>query len=328
MLPVCSTELNGYLGEVRMSDYALVRMAIGSNERVSISHADYQEAAKCMALVYAILDIERSFDLVVRSFVEFEKSLLNSAIDYMVQPSVEPYHFTSAIQDHLLRLVSILTICRMYFDQTDKTLKSKPLDELNLNPAFAQWRGTHYDESFSFRLMEALRNFAQHDGQAVHGLTHGSEWIGEDSERKMVFSTSVLVDPKIVREASRLKASFREELQKHDKSFDVKAHVREYIERLGKIQADLRSELRHTQESAVAFITRQIESFENIAIDRSSIGLAALEMNDDDTGQNPIYLRRNSLDLLTRLQRLNGLLMNLSKRYASSEVRGEGAKNF
>lgn len=304
--------------ELEASNYTLTRSALGQHPRIPITRAEYEDIQRATDFVHAVTDIERPFDLVIRSYIEFEKSLSNSAINHMIRLIDDRIVFLHEMQEHLMRLATLLTTCRMYLDQTDKSLKSAPLNTLELATPFSQAKSRQYDESFSYRLLEALRNFVQHQGQGIHQLTHRAGWVGENEERRILFSTDVFVDPTALHRAD-INAKFRTELTAYQDRLDLRVHARHYVERLGSIQADIRSWLGRSLSDAKAKILTKIEIFEALDPNRDSIGLVAAEKRSDGTLHSEIHLMRNSLRYLDALQTTNGTLVNLSKRYATSE---------
>lgn len=302
-----------------MSNYVLTRWALGKHTEIPISREEFHAIQEAIGLISAATDIERPFDLVVRSFVEFEKGLASSAVNYMVRPFRGRLDFFHEMQEHLMRLVALLTSCRMYLDQTDRSLKRPPLKALRADAPFAQVRAKHYDGSFSFRLLEALRNFAQHQGQAIDQIAFRSKWVGDKDDQRMQFATDVFVDPEALRMAGKINAKFRNELAPYKDRLDIRVHVGHYVESLGDIQLNVRAWLQETVSAAKILLLSKVAVFKALDANQDATGLVAAEIADNGRMQNEVHIVQSSIEYLDALQATNGMLVNLSKRYVTSE---------
>jgi hypothetical protein len=67
---------------------------------------------------------------------------------------------------------NFLSSARLYLDQVPQDLNSIYGKNSEQTATFNQCRSKQYDSSFAYRIMEALRNYAQHRGFSVHAMTH------------------------------------------------------------------------------------------------------------------------------------------------------------
>ena len=195
--------------------YALTRLALGNQPKIEIDATRYAELKDAITIELVALDIEARFDLLVRNYEEFERELITLTLAHMVRGCPTWSSMFSARQHLVRRLVNLLSTARLYIDQTKHAVSSNaPVD---LGCTYTQAKETfcvEYDKSVGYRIMEALRNYIQHRGEATKGISYPSqiEWR-EEGDPLWNFRLDLMLDMEALRRDKRFKRSVLQEIE-------------------------------------------------------------------------------------------------------------------
>jgi hypothetical protein len=176
-----------------------------------------------------------------------------------------------------------------------------------------------YDDNFEYRFMEALRNYVQHRGAPVHRISIGSQWTDIDktnglNEYSIYFSAK---KDKLLSDNSFKKSV----LNQMPDEVNLCVATRKYIESVSYIHQQAREMIecnvvkaRRTFEDTISLYKAENEG--------KSIGLHAFVFDDNrKIDEVPLFLDWD--DVRERLVIQNRQLINLSKRYATNQVRNK-----
>lgn len=153
-----------------MQSYYLRRVVIDDARiKVNITEKDFVALRVSMDCLVNILYIEEKYDFIVKN-----KIALDLALEYPdeIDRNMQSHRYAkSEINRHF---ANILTTTRLYVDQALRY--GKKLDRLFGEPlvSFGGWFAQEYDARLGYRVMEALRNFVQHRGDAIHHASFGT----------------------------------------------------------------------------------------------------------------------------------------------------------
>ncbi len=176
----------GGWGERKMSDehprYVLVDGGIDGS-RVEFPRQKGFELLHAKKALAAIRDIEELFTLFSESFVDFEKMLLVSSVDYLFSSSagIDLEYFFEHLHNRInLSILTILTTYQAYDDQvTQRVSDIEPLHDKIIEKE-RKIRSDAYDSSLEYRICSKLRNYAQHSKLPLHGIWYGNRNQFED----------------------------------------------------------------------------------------------------------------------------------------------------
>jgi hypothetical protein len=296
----------------------LLRLALlGRHPKVEVSAQDAAALRTAWAALFSLLQVEETWDCVVESYLELEQSQLSAALRSSVVGG-ESYH---EIHDLRLgfarRLSNLLHACRAYVDQTPQRLNE--IDDAAGRALFDTLRRRAHAQTFGYRLMDGLRNHAQHSGQPVHGAYFGSQWTnGREADSRLIFSVSATIDVSVLVDLPTINAKLRAELAGDLSRRDAPTMVRAYLEGLGSVQDGLRA---HLAPRVAEWEATVLDAIERYAAENNGdvLGLALSEMADDGAVASNVALFRDMPDRLRRLARRNRSLVNLQKRVVTSE---------
>jgi len=161
--------------------------------------------------------------------------------DFRERHRVEPRIFESSQRleyqlQHVNRLLmNFLSSARSFFDHTASRLAH---NHPELVAVFDRVRKTAYDESFSYRLMENLRNYAQHAMVPIMAF-RGERHQDSPSATAIMTDFSFLIRRADLLKSKKLQSRVRVELQAQPEAFDFLPHAEEYGARLFSINVRL-----------------------------------------------------------------------------------------
>ncbi len=301
-------------------DYGLTRMVLDSTAFVHISVDEYQKMKNAKDALFESLFIEEKYDLVVENYLEFEGSLLESVARHMILSGQDYRWFQMERSLFNRRLANLLSTARMYTHHVKRHLTNIFATEEGEAPDIGTLFSDQYDTRLGYRAMEQLRNFVQHRGFPVHAVTYNSRWTdGEKSE--LQFAVSPYLCPEDIRADRRFNKSVLEELEAFGERVDIKVLVRDYVEGIWAVHDKIRESLSPRIVLWEAALDGAFVRFQSQYPDEQSvIGLAAVARDERGQYSEPIQIFKEFLDYRRQLERKNGSLKNLVRRYVTSEI--------
>jgi len=215
------------------------------------------------------------------------------------------------------RLVNLLTACRLYLDQTDhgiSILFGKNSSELKDVKTF---KNDLYDKHWGYRLMEALRNHAQHSGLPIHVIGYPmylSQGKGPDYKE---FTISPKTEVSRLIENSRLKKPIVNELESKGDTIDLRGPTREYLSCFVQLHDKLREMIQSRVENAQELYKRAVDEFG--LINGQKVKFASLrELHDDQKTQGEVALVTHFFDYYDVLRKRNVVNKYLKLSMASN----------
>jgi hypothetical protein len=303
--------------------YELARDVLGSSASIELSEAEYLQLKSAQKNLLEALFMEEKLDVVISNYLELETDLLSSAARHMVQRNQDYIWFQTERNLLNRRLVNLLTACRSYMDQTRHHLSNIFGNESDIVTKIEEYKAKQYDQYLGYRVMEALRNYVQHRGFPIHGITYNSQWLESKSEdeRKLLFSLTPYMSPRDLEEDGKFKKSVLEEVKRLGDTLDIKPLIREYVGALSTVHERIREALREDiqiwEQTVLGALDRFLKEYPE---EKSVIGLIAVAESEDGVGDQPIHLFRDFIEYRKQFERKNSALENLAKRYVTSEI--------
>ena len=145
-----------------IKDYCLNAVADEETDFIEINEEKYFEIKKAKRAYFEILKIEEIYFNLLKNYKEYEVFLFEKSLDSIIYMDYSWDTLKESIHEFDRRIFNFISQVRLYFDQTKGMLKNiygKNSEEFN---QFKLHTNKCYDESFSYRLMEAIRNYTQH----------------------------------------------------------------------------------------------------------------------------------------------------------------------
>lgn len=288
--------------------------ALGRNPRLPISREEYEALGKAWETIIALLEFEEEFDSVIQNYIELEQGFLSTAIHSMVISESSLVAFRKHRLKFARLLSNLLSSCRSYLDHASHVLGMIGTDVAN---AFSVKTNEAYDSEFAYRLMEALRNYAQHRGSSLHGTTFNSQRVDRDeSGFGLKYSVWASIDVSKLREDKDFKRSILKDVEKD--RLDVLALCRIYIEKLGEIHSSTRKDLELVISSAKELLRGALERYENETGEgRIGVGFGRSRSDQQVDFQG---IPEDIIELYESLVSQNRHVVNLRHRFVSNEL--------
>ena len=304
-------------------EYGLTQNVRSSSLFIKISEEEYKSIKYAENNLLELALIEEKFDLASENYIEFEMCLLECTVHNMLQGGHDHKWFNGQRRLFNRRLLNFLSTARAYIDHVPQhfhhivpPIKDKPC------PVQALFR-EQYDAHLGYRAMEALRNYAQHAGDPVHAGSYGAHWVNERSHNR--YTVNLYLEPATLRAQGSFKAEILTELEAVGERIDLKLMVREYMEGLWNAHDAIRNLLKEGASMWRRRINGAIKKYKSESSQEQSIvGLAAVIKDEDGSYSGVINLQGDFIDYIGLLTRKNSSFVDLSSRYATSEICNDG----
>lgn len=247
------------MGKSEERQFWLTSNVLGDRVRLPLTADEFQELKAAWLAVVEGLGLEERLGLVLDNYVEYEATLLRGALDSLIYAGVSWSEFASRTHTVNRRLVNLLSSCRSYIDQLQHAARSLFEQSAEERNQIKEWLSEQYDGLLGYRVLEALRNHAQHRGMAVHHLAVHFWWVkpGRTHSRTNVVPSLI---PARLRDDREFKREVLAELEERGEIVDLRPLVKEYISGIsivhGKVRGILKERLTDADERLLAARTR------------------------------------------------------------------------
>lgn len=242
--------------------YGLALQVAGHRGYVDLDHAEATKLSKAAQLIFEVSNIEERFDVLFSNFIELERDLAIGTLENSYRSCGDYNQFWSEKLSYNRRMLNFLTTAKVYSDHTRTNFKRifdrRHPSHSDLNKIFENQRCT----SFSFLLMEALRNYAQHESLPVHGLKTGGRWIYMQTEfAEQISNTGIYLQVSELEYSRDFKRSFSGDFSFLEDKIDLKKETRKYVECLGVIHERIRMLVSVVEANARDAITEAMRDY-------------------------------------------------------------------
>ena len=276
-----------------------------------ITHDQFGALRSARKVLIAAFDFEESFDLLVSNYVEMEDAGLSLALGATVRRRLRRYQDMHEMRAELnRRVVNFLSSARLFIDYLPQRAEDCGVDKAIV----AALRSAEYDKHFEYRFMEALRNYVQHRGLAVHSMGVDSKWL-PPGER--LYQESHL-RVQAVRLYLAADGNFNARvLRECPERVDILEASRHYLESLASVQSQIRQLIKDSVAAARQMTKGAIESYVASTNGASPLGLEAKVLDGEDQIESvPVFLDWD--DVRLELERRNDGFTNLRLRRVTS----------
>jgi hypothetical protein len=296
-----------------MTRYVLCRHAIGEPGEVEITEAEYHRLAMDIKTLVEVSDVEEKFNAFIDNYFELEKSSLEETLRAMIYEDSDTARFSDPRNRLNRHIINFLTAVKLYLDSFPQHANNlfragKDLEDLRAAPPRA------YDRSISYRIMEALRNYSQHEAFPVHNWE--VNFWKDTTVEPMLFRANI--NPSLnlttLSEAKKFKKAVLEELVQAGGPTELKPIIREYVEQLCIVHAEFRAATKSMFAEAMGEITAARDKF-LAQFPGSKVSVVALPVDEDGIKMgDPVYLNAHVIDYLPYLMSRVNSMVNYSRR--------------
>tara|TARA_R110001583_G_scaffold174519_1_gene328935 strand:+ start:144 stop:1052 length:909 start_codon:yes stop_codon:yes gene_type:complete len=296
--------------------YQLRIHAIGKYPEIEIDEKKYYSIYEARNILSAAMAVEEKYELLINNYVELEKEVLSAATDNMIYRDKDYSGFFDIRLLFNQRLVNLLTSCRLYLDQIQQHIKTCLPNDLKKSNQVKELFSVQYDSHFEYQFMEALRNYVQHRGLAVHSTAHSSRWTSTKDDGLMEFGIKLFTHKSEVEHDKAFKKSVSKVM---DEKIELITTSRRYIECLNHCHIQIRELISHEVKAAREVIENIIREYGKINNGETDC-LTALKFEES----SPCNILLDEIPILLEwdnvregLVKKNQKLTNLYRRYVS-----------
>jgi hypothetical protein len=297
------------------TNYLITRVAIGKYERISISREIYEEILHASNILGEITNLEEKFFCIcenyrhVRTFV-FDVTYNNTI--YALPTTIEFY--LAGLNFNRL-LLSLLSSVRLYMDSKISHLQiilDKSVSKTDLKAVASH----HYDNLLEYRIMEALRNYSQHQALPINHMSFGSSW--DKKMQTLSHSSDFYFNVKNVVDLTKINAKTRSEMLAIDGKIDIKRCLDVYFSAICEIHTEYRKLYKSSRAQSVGVIGNYRKIWQEKSLDPSLLGVAACEFKGPYINKNAkeVWLDPQTDEYRNYLERKTAAMSNMSKRKA------------
>ena len=294
--------------------YVLTQFVSSTEGVIEITKNEYDEMVKSKDNLLELLYIEEKFNLLLENYFEFETTIFEIAATYMI--NLNPTYETFQNDRYLVirRIINLLSASRLYIDHVSHHLSNIGN---NLSNNIKDFTNAEYDNHFSYRFMEELRNHVQHRGIPFHKLTLGANRVKKSN--KIKFSAIPFINTSILADDKKFKSKILEEIVDNKiEEIDLSLMVRKYISAIGRIHSEIRKSTSQLAKNSELLIFKMINLFSD-KFEENIVAVGIGLENDDRTITGIIHIVPEAIDRRNDLMRRNRNLDNLENRFVSNE---------
>ncbi len=236
-------------------NYHIIGRSSSGDIQAVITFDEYERIVQAIKKFHEFLYLEEKFDLLMENYYEYENEILRAALRFLVFPR----DIHNLLQDARLsitrRLVNLLSTCRMYLDQSSKHISNALGINSKIKTDHKVAKSDEYDTNFSYRVLEELRNHAQHKGYPFHVISFNSQLVEKEPGAPVVTTVTPKLSVAKLQVEGGFKKKVLDELIETDKeNIDLTPHIRSYIDSLQKIQSKLRKSIEQEVYESISIL--------------------------------------------------------------------------
>ena len=295
--------------------YSVKILSLNKQPELIITETKFQELKEAKECLSNIFSFEEKYELLLANYMELEKECLNIAVKYMIKNNFEYQDFFDIKLLLNQRIVNLLTAARLYLDQIQQHIRI-----CNLNFDVKSLFSFEYDNNFEYRFMEALRNYVQHRGLAVHSTSIKSNWTSLKDDGELQFRILMFTNKDNIGKDRVFKKQVLEEMPE---KVNLLYTSRVYIESISKVHCKIREKLNKNVTKSRQIIEEIISEYKKINNGKSNGLCAIYSINYDGHEEilDKFYLTLEWDNIRIKLAKKNRSLINLKKRYVSNSIK-------
>lgn len=302
---------------IKAGELGLGPWHLATNAAILINQARRVALQQAEDGILAMLGFEDRYAMVIDNLMDLERHLFDWSLIDMLRPMEGFDDLFDHKRDANRFLGNLLSACRQYIDQTHHHVGPYLATTALTSQAALS---AQYDAHLSYRIMEALRNYVQHEDLGVHTVSIGGSWIESSGSKVRRYVVSIGIDLDHLSKATKFKGKVLAELKALPAVPDLKQIIREYISAMATAHKKMRDALKPQVQEWLSAIETAFTDVQNVYPDEKLNGLAVFEQQADGTRLQLLDISREPSARLARLQRTNQTTLNLGPAYASTEA--------
>lgn len=295
--------------------FVIASMLLTSDARLEITESEFESIIQAVGGFLHCVDAEEKFDNLIENYREFEKFILDESFQSLFEVTTDDVAFQMPRSTASRKLSNFLSSVRLYEDTIGRHAKAI-LNDDGASTKIKSVASHQYDTSLSYRILEAMRNHAQHHALPVHGYSVNRRWDRESKLSYHEFAPHICVSE--LAENSEFKKEVLREIIDGPDSLKLKPMVREYVECLSTMHQEFRKMTQTTIDENLNTINETKQRLANEFPDNRDIAIAIYKADEDGFKIGVETNLSNALsDYLRFLRGKNRHLINFARRRIS-----------
>lgn len=293
-------------------EFALTIAIIGPSPKVEITESAFRSLESDLAHIDTYLGIEETWDSLLANYRALELALAEMGVDNVLKGGGVDIHDFDDTRRTCTRLMdNMLTTARAFLDKTPSRMRL--LFGKEAQRRFRLATNNAYDTYAGYKFMDNLRNYAQHNGSSISGVTYGvRRQEREEGPDALVHNAQIGID------RCRLERAFKEHAREVlDRVSDKKGKinmlplVRQYIQGLGEVMLVVRNTAKEPLEAWLANNDGAVAKLADAG--GPAVGQVAVRFTDRGAFAEKVHLHPQAGERLRRLRSRNGSLSHLTR---------------
>lgn len=280
--------------------FSLRVAVLGARDHGSLRSADFFGLRDGRRLINEALSIEENYNGLIERYIKLQVAFVEVISDMALRSVNDWSSFAQHNQTLNREVACLLSSARQYIDhalRAGSDIEEGRRIKLEVKSILSR----QYDKSLGYRVLEALRNVAQHRTLPSQGLAVGGGYVGEGEGRAMKHSARLYLVPELLAE-HRFKSSVLAELASLGEKVDFMPLLKEYLGGIAAVQAGIRAALDEHLEEAGNLIDSVLSKW--TAQGGSTVGLSAVRTVNDEVVEE-FRVTSNQVDRLRALRSRN-----------------------
>jgi len=204
-----------------------------------LTDAEYQEYSRAASRLLQYSNDQQHFMIVLLNYIEFENLLEHYLRKYTQDPSINWGAMQWVVMTINRCILNFLSAVRTFLDHSEYNLKKRYGPQSGRVSSFKTACSNAYDNCFSYRFLNKLRNYAQHCGMPLGNLQLVSKLENQTSE-KVAHSLAIYFGrDELLTKYDSWGSRLKREIQNLPPKFEITSHVREMVNCLKGINLTL-----------------------------------------------------------------------------------------
>lgn len=244
--------------------YRLCSQISGYDGHRMIGRAQFEALQEARQVLLELSDVEEKYGIIIDNYFELELSLLEEALRSLVYPSFDSMEFQENRSLTSRRLMNLLTSVRLYLESLPHHADVLLKNDAAVCAAVKNAPAAAYDGSLEYRVMEALRNYSQHEALPVHSWTASCRMDRAVEPVLFRYEVKPGVNVLDLARGRKFKSAVLEELKQHARRggvVEIKPLIRKYIELVGTVHGAFRQATAGVSSRSAELIVETVQTF-------------------------------------------------------------------
>ena len=290
-------------------DYFLRQLTFGDLPYLEIDEYVFSRLKYGKCVLLAAHSIEEKYDVVLENYIQLEQEVANVCVQRMVRRFGDYSESYETVRDLNVRFSNLLSAAKMYVDHLKADLST-----LEGTKGFVSQQLSECRENKHYRLMEGVRNYAQHVRMPIKTISVMADWNMLEEKKGTSFHHLKVHGSK--EELKRIR-ELRKTLDEFDEVVDLKYSISKYVSIIGKLHGEVRTKISGMVKDSRELFQQHIEQYLAASGEEKTLGLAAIKSGNREIAES-VYLNLEWDDIRLDLIRRNAGIRDFSISYVTT----------